>query len=263
MYGGIGFCGRSLKNHVERNSIKHNENTEDAQQEAEVTDAINDKGFNSGCIGRGLFEPKPDEQVRNNAHAFPAEEQLHEVVSRHQHQHGESEQRQIGHKAWLAIVVVHIAHGINMNQRRDAGDGHHHDGGQRIEPQRPVGLERARCQPCGDRQHLVFATQRNVHKNGNRADGGDTNAQASDDVCTTVTNLTSKEACDERAKQGHKDGKVIRHVALAFHLIDVFDLDRAAVAVEHHNNGEPNGRLGRSDGQHEHREDLPGEVVEE
>src|SRR3954447_23691014 len=46
------------------------------------------------------------------------------------------------------------------------------------------------------------------------------------------------------------------------HHVNVLDLDRAAVAEIDDENGEADRRLGRRYGQHEHREDLAGEVVE-
>src|ERR1043166_1302056 len=52
-------------------------------------------------------------------------------------------------------------------------------------------------------------------------------------------------------------------VGLALHQIDVFDRDRAAVAIEHDQDGEPDGGLGRRNGQHQQREDLPDQVAEE
>src|SRR5271169_5295755 len=49
----------------------------------------------------------------------------------------------------------------------------------------------------------------------------------------------------------------------AFHYVDVFDPDRAAVAEIDDEDGEPDRRLGRGDGQHEHRKGLADKVVAE
>src|SRR5690606_28248102 len=46
------------------------------------------------------------------------------------------------------------------------------------------------------------------------------------------------------------------------HHVDVLDRDRAAVAEEDHENGEPDRRLGGRDGEHEQREHLPDQVAE-
>ena len=47
----------------------------------------------------------------------------------------------------------------------------------------------------------------------------------------------------------------------ALHQIDVFHRDRAAVAVEHHEDGKPDGSLGRRDGQHQQREHLSDQIA--
>src|SRR6185437_10658062 len=50
--------------------------------------------------------------------------------------------------------------------------------------------------------------------------------------------------------------------ASALHHIDVFDLDRPAVAEIDDEDRQPDRRLGRRHGQHEHREDLAGKVLQ-
>src|SRR3954464_6518932 len=42
----------------------------------------------------------------------------------------------------------------------------------------------------------------------------------------------------------------------------VFDIDAASLAEQHHQDGETDGGLGRRHGQHEEHEDLPVDVVE-
>src|SRR6185312_8560172 len=50
--------------------------------------------------------------------------------------------------------------------------------------------------------------------------------------------------------------------ASALHQIDVFHRDRALAAVEHDEDGEPDGGLRRRDRQHQQRVDLPDDVAE-
>ena len=64
------------------------------------------KALIAAALADGLLVPEADQQIGREAHAFPAEEQLHEVVGRHQHQHGEGEQRQIGEEARPVRVLV-------------------------------------------------------------------------------------------------------------------------------------------------------------
>src|SRR5437764_14260954 len=51
--------------------------------------------------------------------------------------------------------------------------------------------------------------------------------------------------------------------ASALHHVDVLDLDRAAVAEVDEQDCKADRRLGGRDGEHEHREDLADEIVED
>ena len=54
----------------------------DAQKEAEVAHAVHDEGLHRRRdIGRGFAVVETDQQVRGDAHALPAEEQLNRRLS--------------------------------------------------------------------------------------------------------------------------------------------------------------------------------------
>ena len=90
---------------------------EDAEREAEVADPVDDEGLDRRGVGRRLLVPEADQQIGGEADAFPAEEHLHQIVGRHQHQHGEGEQRQIGEEARPARVLGHVADRIEVDER--------------------------------------------------------------------------------------------------------------------------------------------------
>src|SRR5258707_8708286 len=54
---------------------------------------------------------------------------------------------------------------------------------------------------------------------------------------------------------------MMRSAPLALHRADIFDLDGAAITEIHHEEGEPDRRLGRRDRQHQHGEDLADDVA--
>ena len=91
--------GAAAKIASKRDRAGEHEDEEDAEREAEIADAVDDERLDRRGVGRGLLIPEADQQIGGEAHAFPAEEHLHEIVGRHQHQHGEGEQRQIGEEA--------------------------------------------------------------------------------------------------------------------------------------------------------------------
>src|SRR5215831_7700006 len=51
------------------------------------------------------------------------------------------------------------------------------------------------------------------------------------------------------------------YTALSLHQVDVFDRDRAPVAIIRHQDGESDRRLGGRDRQHDESEDLPNDIA--
>ena len=115
---------------------------EHAQQEAGVADAVDDECLVGRVAGRVAMEVESDQQVRAQAHAFPAHEHHDVVVRQDQREHGEHEEVQISEEAVVPALVRHVAGGINMDEHADAGDEQQPDGGERIEQEAGVGLER-------------------------------------------------------------------------------------------------------------------------
>ena len=140
--------GRGGEDVGEVDGIDQEEHREDAEREAEVPHPVHDERLHRRRVGRGLAVVEPDQQVGGEAHPLPAEEQLHEVVRRHQHQHREGEERQIGEEArpvafaFAEVVVMrHVAERIEVHERRDGGDDDQHDRRQPVEPDGPVGRQ--------------------------------------------------------------------------------------------------------------------------
>ena len=133
---------------------------EDAEHEAQIAYAVDDECLDCRRTSRGLAEPETDQKVGCKAHAFPAEEHLHEVVGRDQHQHREGEQREVCEKARLIRLLAHIAPAIEVNQRRNARHHHQHRRGQCVNPQFPVERQIARFHPCQHRCNRLGAMAR-------------------------------------------------------------------------------------------------------
>ena len=122
-------------------------NQANAQDKAKVTHSIHQEGFHVGKNGGGFVVPKTDEQVRHQAHSFPAKKQLQHVVAHHKHQHGESEQRDVGKEPVVAFVFIHVANGVDVNHERHKGDDAHHHGGQAIDHETHLHFEVAHSHP--------------------------------------------------------------------------------------------------------------------
>ena len=131
------------KNGVVVEGAEHGEDGEDAEREAEIADAVDDEGLDGGGVGGRLVVPEADQEIGGEADALPAEKELEEIVGRDQRQHGEGEQREIGEEARPGIVLLHVADRIEMHEAGDRGHHHQHHRRQRVDAERPRGLELA------------------------------------------------------------------------------------------------------------------------
>ena len=123
----------------EAHGADHAEHQQHTQDEAGVAHAVDDECFLPGVAGGFLVEVETDEQIAAQAHAFPSDEQQRVVVRQHQHQHEEHEQVQVAEEAIVAVVVRHVAGGVDVDQKTDAGDDQDHHGAERVEQESPVG----------------------------------------------------------------------------------------------------------------------------
>ena len=102
---------------------------EHGEQKTEIADAIEDERL-LACIGGGFAQVvKADQQVRSKTHALPADEHQQEVFRQHQGQHEKHEEVEVGKIAPVSLFVGHVADGVDMDQKADAGDHQQHDQG--------------------------------------------------------------------------------------------------------------------------------------
>jgi hypothetical protein len=98
-----------------------------------------------------LEVPEPDQEIGAEAHTLPADEHHEQVVAEDEHQHREQEEVQVGEEALeppvIAVIVVHVADGVDVNQRADARDHQDHDRRQRVEQECELGVEGVRADP--------------------------------------------------------------------------------------------------------------------
>ncbi len=97
------------------------------QNHAEVAHPVDQKGLLARVrvVAVGVIppvEPEANEQVRCQAHAFPAHEHAQEVIAEHQDEHGEDEEIQVNEEALVALILVHVLGGIDVDQRTHARD---------------------------------------------------------------------------------------------------------------------------------------------
>ena len=153
-------------------------------------------------IARRALEPEADQQVRHQAHRFPAEEQLQEVVAHHQHQHREGEQRDVAEEALVAGSSCHVADGVDVHQQRHEGDHHHHHRGQLVDHEADVRLIAADLEPGVDvlvERRRALPDQLPQHVGRQRA--ADRDAGMVTRVRTGAADLAAEQAGEDRAQQ--------------------------------------------------------------
>ena len=156
----------------DRRVVERAEDREDrghAEEEAEIADAVHEEGLQVRVDRGRPREPEADEEVGNQTHRFPAEEELQEVVRHHQHHHREGEERDVGEESLVAGVVGHVADGVDVHHERHEGHHRHHGHGEAVD-------EEAHLQPeslAGDPGVDLGVEARAVHDLPERPEGGE------------------------------------------------------------------------------------------
>ena len=194
-----------------RHGPEHQEGAKNPQHESQIADAIDDKSLDRGSIGAGLLEPETDQQVTCKPDTFPTEEHLHQIIRRHQHEHGEGKQREIGEEARLVRVFLHIAPAVEMDERRHRGHHHQHHGGQRVDAQRPVEIQAARLHPGQDRHDLgSHAATQETQEDRPAERAGDKQRAGGDrfgrHIAERAVAKTGDDGCQQRQENNEEDG---------------------------------------------------------
>ena len=216
MEGLAGQVRGRLEHRREVHAVVHVEDGEDAQREAEIADPVDHEGLEGGVVGAGPVEPEADQQVGGDTDAFPAEEHLDEIVRRHQRQHREGEERDIGEEPRLVRVMRHIADRVDMHDGRNQVDDQQHPDGQLVDIDPPVHRHRVGMEPGQhpDMHHL--AAQADVEEGDDRQDQGDDHRRAAGPHARTVADETAAQPDDDRRNQGQEDDQGVHAPAQPF-----------------------------------------------
>ena len=196
-----GDRGRGVEHLLQADGAEHRKDAEDAEREAEVADAVDDEGLDGRGVGGRAVVPEPDQQVGEEADALPAKEHLHEVVGRHQHQHGEGEARQVGEEARPRRVLVHVADGVDVHERGYRRDDDEHHRRQRVDAEGPGDVELTAGDPALDRHVRGLVAEADAPEHDPRQDAGDDERGGGDDLGGTGPLARGRKA-RRRARQG-------------------------------------------------------------
>src|SRR5277367_5605035 len=127
---------------------KFREQEEQTYGECGVAEACHDKCF-ACCANVGwVLIPEADEQEAAEADALPSEIQQKQIVCEDERDHRRDEEVHIGEEARIALVVVHVFSGIEMNEEADKGYDEKHQKRDRIEIEGDLRLKAAGAHPC-------------------------------------------------------------------------------------------------------------------
>ncbi len=179
---------------------------EDAEQEAEIADAVDDEGLDRRGVGAVAVVPEADQQVGAETDTLPAKEHLDEIVGGHQRQHEEGEEAEIGHEARNRIVMRHVADRIDMDGGGDDADHHHHDGAQRVEAQRPADLQLADIDPGEEVDGAAVSEHGDVVERRDAAQPGKAHRAAGHELRAAIAERASEQSGNKRREERQEDG---------------------------------------------------------
>ncbi len=212
---GVDLFGRRGEHGVEADRVVEQEHAHDAEREAEIADPVDHEGLDRRGVGGRPVIPEADQEVGAQADAFPAEEHLNEIVRRHQHQHEESEEVQVGHEPRDRRVVAHIADRIDVDAGRDQRHHRDHHGRQRVEAQRPGDLERARGHPGEDVDGAAGAAERDIEEHHDAEHGRERHRPAGHQLGGAVADQAAAQTGDDRADQRQENDRCVHALNLS------------------------------------------------
>ena len=152
---------------VEGASTANRNKAEHTEQEPDIAHAVHDECLVGGLAVLDILVPEADEQVGAEPHAFPAEEREKQAIGKHEHNHAEQEQVDVGEEAGKAAVAVHVTDGVQRDERADTRHEQEHDAGESVEQESDIHLEERNINPVAER--LADAGDRHI-----RSEGSDT-----------------------------------------------------------------------------------------
>ncbi len=131
-------CRADLREAQRANRV---EQQEEPQDESRISDAVHHEGLLPRIRRRSPQEIKSDQQITAKPHAFPADEEQEQIIRQDQNQHGKHEQVHVAEEAVVASFVRHIADGIDVDEKTDAGHDPDHHRRKRVQQHAPGRVE--------------------------------------------------------------------------------------------------------------------------
>jgi hypothetical protein len=188
------------------------EEGEQADEEAEVADAVRHERLAAGERLLRVGVPEPDEQVAAEADALPPDEGEDERVAEDEREHRRDEQVQVREEPGEPRVVLmgHVRHGVDVDERPHAGDDHDHHAGEAIDEQAPPDRDEGAPVLGGDPEPVVpaevedLALRRPVEGEGRHEERADHRADR-DEGDVSPPDASPEEPVHEGAREREQD----------------------------------------------------------
>ncbi len=139
---------------------------ENEQREGEehVTDTGHHEGFHCRRAILRIAVIEADQQIRAQAHAFPAEVHQQQVIGQHQNNHAGDKQVGISEEAGVTLFPTHVPGSEHVDQEADAGDHREHGQRQAVQHQVKTDVEVTDRHPRPQRlAERLFAVGEEIH----------------------------------------------------------------------------------------------------
>ena len=252
---------------VIKRATKPEQHAGDAEDEAEITDTIDQEGLHVGEYCARALVPESDQQIGDKTYRFPAEEQLQEVVAHHEHEHREREQRDVAEETLVTIIVGHVADCVDVHHQGDEGHYDHHHRGQTVNQKADVGARAADFKPGIDilieglrtaPDQLIEHIDRQYAAQAHTGNGHAVRGDAADALAEKAGN----QRADQRGEDDRQQDGFVEHHQSTLELVDGGHVNRRAIAEQDNENGQTDRSLGGGNGQDEEDENLTGRITE-
>ena len=179
---------------------------EHRDQESDVPDAVVEKGLLPGRRRGVAVEVVAHQPVGAHPDALPADEGDEQVVREHEEQHGKHEEVEVEEELAKVLLPLHVANGVEVNQRRDTRHEETHRDRQGVHQQRRGHVQRADVDPVKE-VHRQLAVR--VSEQQEEGDDGEDETQrhhaGADDADGAFLQARAVREHEEEPHQGHQE----------------------------------------------------------